>query len=182
MTTDKDQLRLFFALWPDDDVRESFAKYNIKLAQQCTGKPMRASNLHITLAFLGNVAKNRLDCLLPMAKAITFKPFEMTLNHLGIFNSNKIIWAGLEEEPDALMKLATALFKGAIACDIQIDPRPFKPHLTLMRKANSLHEHELELKPVHWQVNDFCLVASVRKLDGVEYKVLNRWPLTIKQS
>jgi len=174
LTSDKEQLRLFFALWPDDDVRESLAKFNIELAQQCTGNPMRASNLHITLAFLGNVTKNRLDCLLPMAKAITFKPFEMTLNHLGIFNSSKIIWAGLEEEPDALVKLAAALYKGAIACDIQMDPRPFKPHLTLMRKANQLHE--LELNPVHWQANDFCLVASVNKSDRVEYKVLNRWP------
>lgn len=176
MRSDKEQLRLFFALWPDEDVRESLAKFNIELAQKCTGKPMRASNLHITLAFLGNVAMNRLDCLLSMAKATTFIPFEMTLNHLGIFNSSKIIWAGLEEEPDALVKLAAALYKGAIACDIQMDPRPFKPHLTLMRKTNQLHENELELKPVHWQANDFCLVASVNKSDGVEYKVLNRWP------
>jgi len=178
MTTDKEQLRLFFALWPDDNVRELLAKFNIELSQKCNGTPMRASNLHITLAFLGNVAKSRLECLVPMAEATTFKPFEMTLNHLGFFTSSKIIWAGLEEEPDALMELAAALFKGAIACDIQMDPRPFKPHLTLMRKANQLleYEHELELKPVHWLANDFCLVASVNNSDGVEYKVLNRWP------
>ena len=91
MRSNEEQLKLFFALWPDDNVRESLAKFNLKLARQCVGIPMQASNLHITLAFLGNVAKSRLDCLLSMAEAITFNPFEMTLNHLGIFTNSNII-------------------------------------------------------------------------------------------
>lgn len=167
------QLRLFFALWPDEEVRQSLALINHTLASQHSAKPMRPENFHITLAFLGNVPENSLECLVPMADAILFKRFDLKLDHLDIFPRAQIIWAGLENEPLELINLAEELHKGVLSCGIQLDTRPFKPHLTLMRKVKRLDVQPII--PVNWSVHDFCLVSSVSKPDAVEYKVLYRW-------
>lgn len=173
MPLESKQLRLFFALWPDDEVRQSLALINNKLASQHSGKSMRPENLHLTLAFLGNVAENSLECLVPMANAIEFKRFDLKLDHLELFSRAKIIWAGLENEPLELINLAKELHKGVLRCGIDLDTRAFKPHLTLIRKAKRLDKQTI--KTVNWSVNDFCLVSSVSKQDAVEYKVMYRW-------
>jgi len=167
------KLRLFFALWPDEAVRDSLARLKHGVAKKCTGKPIQTSNLHITLAFLGNVDADRLECILPMAEAISFKPFGFKLDHLGLFRNSKVIWGGLDTEPAELINLAAELHQGAIACGIKMDNRPYTPHLTLLRKAT--HLPSLTIKPVNWKANDFCLVLSETTPDGVKYSVLNRW-------
>lgn len=171
---DNKQLRLFFALWPDNGVRNELVQINKKLAKQTQGKQMRSENLHITLAFLGNVPADSLDCLLPIAKNISFTPFELKLDHLGSFPRAQIIWAGIKNEPEPLMTLSAELYKGVAACGIHLKNQPFKPHLTLMREVKQLTE--FSFKPVYWSVNNFHLVSSVSKPEGAEYHVLHRWP------
>jgi len=173
MSLESKQLRLFFALWPDEEVRQSLAMINHELARCHHGKPIRPENLHLTLAFLGNVPEKSLDCLILMANAIAFKSFDLKLDHLDIFPHARVIWAGPENEPAELLNLASDLHKGTLTCGIQLDPRPFKAHLTLMRKAKRLSEQKIT--PVTWSVHDFCLVSSVSNSDGVEYKVFHRW-------
>jgi len=167
------QLRLFFALWPNEDIRDSLAQINHKLARQCLGKPMRPENLHITLAFPGNLPVTSLDYLLPMADAISFKPFKLKLDYLGIFPRAHIIWAGMKTEPVELLELAAELHTGILTCGFQLDSQPFKPHLTLLRNAKRLPEQTI--KPLYWKVDDYCLISSMSKPDGVQYKVLHRW-------
>jgi len=154
-------------------VRESLAKLSLEIKAQCLGVPIRVDNLHITLAFIGNVTANKLDCLLSVAKAISFKPFEFNLDYPGIFKNSKVIWAGLQDKPVELMQLANELHQGAVDCGIAMDKRPFTPHLSLLRKAT--HLPALTMQPIHWRVNDFCLLSSVHKPDGVKYKVLYHW-------
>jgi len=167
------KIRTFFALWPNEDIRESLAQISHKLVRQHPGRPMCPENLHITLTFLGNLPVTSLDCLLPMADAISFKPFKLKLDYLGIFPHARIVWAGMTTEPDELLELAAALHSGTLACGIQLDSQPFKPHLTLLRGAN--RSPEQTIKPVNWEVNDYCLISSMNKPDGVQYKVLHRW-------
>lgn len=173
MSQESKQLRLFFALWPDEEVRQSLAMINHELAKSHHGKPIRAENLHLTLAFLGNVPEESLDCLIPMASAIAFKSFDLEFDHLDIFPHAQVIWAGSENEPTELLNLASDLYKGILACGIRLDPRPFKAHLTLMRKAKQFSKQQII--PVTWSVRDFCLVSSETKSGGVEYSVFQRW-------
>ena len=49
-----EQERLFFALWPDEALRQQLAVYPPML-KGCGGRLVVQDNLHITLAFLGSV-------------------------------------------------------------------------------------------------------------------------------
>ena len=55
---------------------------------------------------------------------------------------------------------------------------PFKPHVTLMRKALVVRR-ERPLVAVAWRVDDFALVESKTTPDGAHYQVLTRWRLGV---
>jgi 2'-5' RNA ligase len=54
------------------------------------------------------------------------------------------------------------------------DPKPFVPHLTLVRKARAGGALPA-LEPVRWSVRDFVLVRSLPAADGSEYVIQARW-------
>ena len=61
--------RLFFALWPDEDMRQAMLHAIRKAARASGGRPVPAANLHVTLAFLGAVPERRLGELGETARA-----------------------------------------------------------------------------------------------------------------
>jgi len=50
--------RLFFAFWPDEATREAMHHSARKAVRGSGGRPVPASNLHVTVAFLGSVAES----------------------------------------------------------------------------------------------------------------------------
>ena len=48
-------MRLFFALWPPEDLSRALADGAEALARRFGGKPARRETIHLTLAFLGEV-------------------------------------------------------------------------------------------------------------------------------
>ncbi|MGD8999576.1 MAG: RNA 2',3'-cyclic phosphodiesterase [Granulosicoccaceae bacterium] len=165
-----DTLRLFFALWPDDQVRKQLGKIQREAVLQHRGRPVHVDNLHITLAFIGHVPTSDLPCLEEMAERIRFTPFTLQLDQLGAFSRSRVLWLGASEVPEALQDLARRVNEGVAACGFDIDERPFKAHLTLMRKVS--HLRDFEIKPVTWSINSFCLVQSHTNPEGVQYEVL----------
>jgi len=165
--------RLFFALWPDNKVRKAISAVGKRAAQQHQGRLVATDNLHLTLSFLGNVSNSQRDCIGRLAESISITPFSLCLEHLGVFPRARVLWLGIKEQPNPLKQLAARLDKGARDCGIQLADQGFTPHVTLMRKVNQLHEFEVE--PIHWDVNQFCLVQSVSHPQGVEYRVLKIW-------
>ena len=165
--------RLFFALWPDDKTRKTIAKLVQRVIPHHQGKPIRTENLHLTLAFLGNVNNAQRDCVEAVAESLSITPFSLCLERLGVFSRAKVLWLGIKEQPDALTQLANDLSNGARDCGIKLDEKTFKPHVSLIRKVNRLHEVEVE--PIRWNVNQFCLVQSVSHVEGVEYQVVKSW-------
>ena len=166
--------RLFFALWPDDEVRQSIARVAKQATEFHQGRVMRTDNLHLTLAFLGNVNEQQQECVETMASTVSMTPFNLCLDHVGIFQRPKVLWLGIKEKLDPLMQLAASLGKGAKDCGIKLDDKVFNPHVTLMRKVNCYQDMKIE--SIHWYVNNFCLVKSVLHPDGVEYRVVKQWP------
>lgn len=167
--------RLFFALWPDAAVRRAIAAVAQQAALQHRGKRVATHNLHMTLAFLGNIDDAQCDCITAMASTLSVAAFELCLGHTGVFPRAKVLWLGCEKRPAAMLQLATSLAEGARQCGIALDDKDFHPHVTLLRKVD--RRHELVVEPVRWPVDSFCLVRSVTYAEGVSYEVIETWRL-----
>jgi len=164
--------RLFFALWPDDTVRERLAA----AARQWSRHPVPENNLHMTLVFLGDCTPAQRACYCSAAAGIAGPPFTLALNFLGGRARSGIQWLGSSETPHALLQLVRELSRALQACGFEPEKRRFLPHVTLSRKARK-PVIKAGLDPLLWAVNDFALVESVREPGGVRYQVLERWPL-----
>lgn len=173
--------RLFFALWPSDEVRQAI-KHNCKsLLRHTGGRPVAVENWHITLAFLGSVDAAQRQCVEQVAEAIHLPGFELALDHDGYFPRPRVLWLGARETPEVLKELANTLVKGCGDCGLSLDKRPFKAHLTLKRKVNQAPPSN-EIKPIAWPVESFALVRSKTLPEGVQYEVVRTWPLKVLSS
>lgn len=170
--------RLFFALWPDDHVRvlldKSFSKFN-KISDKA--RVVKAANLHLTLHFLGNVPKDKVDCFVQQAKKVNGVPFKLTLNQLGHFKKPKVVWSGCESVPDELSELHNSLAEQLKFCEYAAEHRVFTPHMTLARKFLQPLPTDAQMTPIDWIVDRFVLIQSKSSVDGVEYQVRNSFPL-----
>ena len=137
---------------------------------------MALENIHLTLAFIGPVDTSMRTCLEQVAARVKGKPFSMTFDQLGYWGRPRVRWAGCSEVPVELQQLAGHLNRELMTCGYKPEQRAFVPHVTIMRKSRALRE-EIECTPITWQVDDFCLVQSLTHQQGVEYRVVGRWPL-----
>ncbi|MDQ3565249.1 MAG: RNA 2',3'-cyclic phosphodiesterase [Pseudomonadota bacterium] len=167
--------RLFFALWPSEEARAGLAEVMASLHVR-QAKPVPADNLHITLLFLGSVTAQTRICAEKVGEGIAGHPFELRLDQIGYWPKSGILWLGAREAPESLAALVRSLHLGIAGCGIDLDARPFKPHVTLMRKALVVRR-ERPLVAVAWRVDDFALVESKTTPDGSHYQVLTSWRL-----
>lgn len=176
--------RLFFALWPDDALRQQLVSRSKPLVQTTRGRPVPVERLHITLVFLGDIDASQRECVESMATGIAgnaaedlaIPPFELTLDRFGYWSRPRVVWFGASDTPEPLALLVDRLAAGARQCGLSIDARPYRAHLTLMRKVSRAPEKTF-VEPLPWPVSRFVLVRSVPVPQGVSYEVLREWPL-----
>ena len=165
------QARLFFALWPDTALRASLHQHALSLKQQCGGRATGAGKLHMTLAFLGDVARARLPELVALARDCGGDAFELFLDKTGCWPRQHIVWMAPQQVPAALARLVAALEAALRSHDFRLEDRAWRPHVTLLRDAQA--PREAAQPALQWTVRDFVLVESLRG----EYRLLDRWPL-----
>ena len=166
--------RLFFALWPGNTLRKQL-KVNLHNAKQhCEGRALVPANLHMTLAFVGNVPANKIQELEGMADKVKMQPLSFMLDHSGYFKRPQVLWLGTHDVPQALTELSDTLVQGCRDCGYKMEDRPFRPHVTLMRKVK--RHCPIDVMPVEWSAKEFVLVESCSTPGGVQYTVLKRWP------
>jgi RNA 2',3'-cyclic 3'-phosphodiesterase len=171
--------RLFFALWPDEDVRAALALTSIDLLGKRI-KRVPAANLHVTLAFAGAVTVPVRDCLEAAADNICCPAFELCIDHVGHWPGPRIFWIGPTHIPPALWSLAGQLKTVLADCGLQTESRAYLPHITLARKiskTNFIPHGSIQTNPVHWSITRFCLVESVSDRRGASYHVVASWAL-----
>lgn len=167
--------RVFFALWPPAALADDLAGQAGQLAQTCGGKPTRADTVHLTLAFVGDIDASRLPELAAAAQGLSPPPFTLTLDRLGYWPHNRIVWAGCSAPPAGLGELAAALRTRVMAAGFPVDrgQAGFFPHVTLLRKATQAPPSPT-LVPREWPCRDFVLVRSQLSASGSRYRVI--WP------
>ena len=164
--------RLFFALWPDQEVRERLATLLESLAPQ-GGRAVADSNLHLTLAFLGQVSPQQQSCMEAWADGLHVPRLSLTLDHLGYWPQPRVVWLGPSRWSEALDHLVGSLVDGMHHCGLTPDPRPYIPHVTLMRKARGLPDWSPS--SICWCSEGLVLCESCTGANGLEYRVLRHW-------
>ena len=162
-------LRLFYALWPDEQTRTRLAA----LQTGITGRKVDAANLHLTLAFLGNQPHDSLILLEDLMQSLTLNPFTMTIDAYGYFSKPRVVWAGPSSPPEALLSLQRTLWRSLLDNGVPLKPvAGFRPHVTLARDAERLdREWDNDLK---WTVGTIALVESIAIPGGVRYQTISR--------
>ncbi|MDP2795185.1 MAG: RNA 2',3'-cyclic phosphodiesterase [Sulfurisoma sp.] len=172
--------RLFFALWPDAAVAAALYAAARQAHRTCGGRLTRRDTLHMTLAFLGDVAAARLDQALAAAEKVgagDTAPCVLTIDRIECWRHNHIVWAGGSRMPAELPALADALAAALRERGFRIESRPFVAHATLLRQAYCAAGLALAA-PFAWPVGDFVLAESKLGGAGASYDILGRWPLS----
>ena len=160
-------LRLFFALWPDAATREKLAA----LQHDVSGRKVRAQNLHLTLAFLGNQLRAAVPVLKEVMESLTLSSMQLEIDTYGYFQQQRIVWVGSSLPPLSLFDLQHALRLAINEAQISYKPLAgFRPHISLARDAKE--QTDKLLQPVHWRVEKFVLLESVSDATGVIYTPL----------
>ena len=166
-----EEVRLFFALWPDDKIRYQVAE-NLRCFNIDTDKSrlVSNSNLHLTLHFVGNASITEMKCLDRQARQVKAEKFDLSFDYSGYFKKPKVLWLGCRTVPQALIDLQQNLGREIAECQYTPEKRPYSPHLTVARKIYRAPE-PVEITAIHWQVDRFVMVESIADLAGVRYEV-----------
>ena len=165
--------RLFFALWPDAATAVVLEEAGRRAQAICGGRSMRRETLHLTLAFLGEVASGRIEGLRQVAAAIRAPSFTLRLDTLGCWRH--IVWAGCRQLPPPLAGLVGQLQSVLLRAGVSLEDRPFAAHVTLLRNARC--GEPLPLPPIAWHAAEFVLAAAQGSASGGGYAAIGRWPL-----
>lgn len=167
--------RLFFALLPDAPAKAKI----INIQQQLPADNLRlysADNLHQTLVFLGEFAESQLMQLITACQSIDLPPITMQFEQLSFWPQPKVLCLLAPTVPDACQRLVSMLQEIAGQFNVTLDDRPYRPHITLARKASAAVD--LAFSPICFTADEFVLMQSVSSDNGPLYQPLYRWPLT----
>lgn len=164
--------RVFFALWPDGKTRRALLRATRSAVRRCGGRATPADNLHVTLAFLGPVTTE----LLGRVRRVPPLPspdFELVFDRLGFWDRSRALWVSPSRVPAPLIALEAALWDRLVEVGFERERRPYRPHVTLARKAKGVEE---DISPVSWLVSELALVESKPGARHPVYEALEVWP------
>jgi 2'-5' RNA ligase len=200
-------VRVFVAIYPDPealaDLTGELARLRIGTAA-ASGIDVRLTSpdhLHLTVAFVGEVADDRsaaLHSALDRAARTWHPPAgtdgsvelvgtpRLRLGGGGLFGvpPDTVLWVGLRGDVDAVHAVNVATRRELTAAGLPADPRPYVPHVTLARPGSRLSPETVEadraaldgyLGPA-WPVTELTLVRS-RPGPRPTYDRLATWPL-----
>ncbi|MEN7972308.1 MAG: RNA 2',3'-cyclic phosphodiesterase [Verrucomicrobiota bacterium] len=179
-------IRAFIAVDIGEEIREKLDQLQRKLKKvHANVRWVKPQNIHLTLAFLGDIPIEKLD---PLKTALDkgvqeMAPFELKAFSCGFFGRPKhprVVWAGIADCPP-LMELQCKTIEALQCLKIEPDNNPFSPHLTLGRvKSTDQHTEPLLGKLEKYKeeplgqtrIDAVQLIQSQLKPHGAEYSVL----------
>ena len=168
------KLRLFFALWPDEDTRMRILA-DLEPAVRAAGdNPVPVENYHITLAFLGSVSASSLNDIVRMCSDVRFREFSLELDRSGYWPRSRIAWLGPSRQPPELPALVDDIWNKLAELGFKQELRPYLPHVSLCRQVSGGLGMQLAA-PISWPVESFALVQSLPGDNGPVYTVLEQF-------
>jgi 2'-5' RNA ligase len=169
-------MRLFFGLKPDPQTAMDIIDWRERSLPPMA-RPVPVDNLHVTLAFLGEVQDRYLEELIDLADQVRSDPFKLRINQLGFWSKPKILWVGPDEIPQAVSQLAKILGNVRRRMRFRAEKKEFLPHITIARRCE-IPPPASVLKPDFTIYFDrFTLYESSRIKSGLYYRAVQDWIL-----
>jgi 2'-5' RNA ligase len=139
--------------------------------------PSPPERWHVTLAFLSEVDDPAR--LVPRLAEVCIgrPPLELRLAGSGAFGRGGPVWVGVEGDRAGLHSLAGAVARACRDAGIDVERRPYRPHVTVGRRGRPDPARLAAYAGPSWTASEVELVAS-RLGPPVEHQVLERVPLT----
>lgn len=170
--------RLFFALPLPDEIQSELISWRATHFPYAAGKPVVQAQLHLTLAFLGDISAEKQRALCQLAGRIRQSAFNLCLNDAGQWLRSGVIWVGPRQAPRGLLQLADMLRSQAARSGCYQTPLPFHPHITIYRQANQAVALPAPGFSWSFRASEFALYRSNFKQGRTHYQVLDKWPLS----
>jgi 2'-5' RNA ligase len=160
-------LRLFIALWPTPATRAAVVAAQDALRWPAGARRVAASDLHLTLVFIGAVPQGLLGQVTQAAGLASVR-LKLRLDRLEVWKGATAVLRP-STVPDALADLQCRVVQALQSAGLPFDARPFAPHVTLARKAGGITA--TAVPPVRWRSAGHVLALSA----GGRYRVIARF-------
>lgn len=148
-------MRLFLAVKPDRPA-EALLGRRLMDVQAAVGDEARslkwtpATNLHITLHFLGEVPQARVAHVIEtVQRTLAEDPFEVALGGVGVYpaaGAPRVVWLDVVGGGEALGRAHTELGRRLTEGGFPIESRALSPHVTVARVPDKARAHVKQLR------------------------------------
>lgn len=163
-------MRLFISIQFNDEIREALSEIQKEMKKKgIHGHYTDPANLHLTLAFIGEYQDP--EDILDIIDEIEFEPFDITLDHVGMFDQG-IVWCGIKDDGSSAW-IASQLRHKFSEKRIPFDRKKFSAHITLVRKAEWKGIFPvIEVPETTMEIERISLMRSDRTKHGMVYTEL----------
>ncbi|HEX3021299.1 MAG TPA: RNA 2',3'-cyclic phosphodiesterase, partial [Lachnospiraceae bacterium] len=162
-------MRLFIAINFTERMKDDLDEMVNNLKKQSeSGTFTRKENLHLTLAFLGEVSKEEVTTIVDVMEHSVIPAFTLTISEFGKFRIQResLYWCGVRMT-ESLKNLQGKLLYGLKIARFAPDDKPYKPHITLgrrckMKESFSENDFQNSLPEMVMQVEKISLMKSER--------------------
>jgi 2'-5' RNA ligase len=196
--------RVFCAIELPENVREQLTEYISALRRtvpQARASGSRLENIHLTLKFLGEIPRTKVESFtLATKRAVEgFDPFTLRVGQAGVFpphGSPRVLWIGVQDSSGKLAALHARLEGEAAKAGFEKEARSFHPHLTLARlrrldsrgkklqrnadqltRSLAAAHKEMRFPLAKFTVSELLVIRSELSSEGSKYSVISRHAL-----
>jgi len=121
-------------------------------------KIVEPRNVHVTLRFLGEIPRHKVEQVCEEMKRIAFPLFKIRLQGVGAFPNTRrprVVWIGISEGSKELSDIFSQLEPCLVKLGFQREDRGFNPHLTIARVRSDRNAEQLAKRLLDLAHNDF---------------------------
>ena len=144
-------IRAFIAVELPEGLKRELAAIEIQLkkASPPVVKWTNPNSIHVTLKFLGEIAEESIDELMPAIEesAYGISPFQLEIADIGAFpnlSRAQVVWVGVKGELQKITQLQLRIESNTEQLGFPREFRAFTPHLTIGRVRNEASQSERE--------------------------------------
>ena len=158
-------MRCFVAAVPDEATQSRLDALVQTLRRRYPrARSTRTENLHLTLAFIGELPAEQAAEVARRLGELHIEPFTWHLTEVGGFARARVVWAGGADEP-RLAALAAEVRRILLELHVAHDDRPFVAHVTLLRQVAAAPAVQA-IEAIAWPIRSVQLMVSEQEAAG----------------